>query len=185
ILSNDTRLVRGGYFVIQERNVNNSVTREYAWGLSLGGGVGGLLHLIQGTQAYSCLYDGKGNVVQINDSLEASAAQYSYDPFGAIIASSASIDQPFQFSTKAYDGRTGLADFGYRFYSPQLGRWLRRDPLGVRGGINVYSFTRNNPISTIDPLGLYPSSDPTSLVGLGLIPPSSTGDSAPCPAKES
>ena len=43
---------------------------------------------------------------------------------------------------------------GYRCYSPGMARWLSRDPIGERGGRNLYVFVRNNPIAGIDSLGL-------------------------------
>jgi len=42
----------------------------------------------------------------------------------------------------------------YRFYSPQLGRWINRDPIEEAGGINLYGFVGNDPLNKIDPLGL-------------------------------
>jgi RHS repeat-associated protein len=57
-----------------------------------------------------------------------------------------------QFSTKLYDEGTGLSYYGYRFYAPAIGRWMTRDPIGERDGINLYTFVRNNPINYIDPL---------------------------------
>jgi hypothetical protein len=41
-----------------------------------------------------------------------------------------------------------------RAYDPNLQRWIQRDPIGEQGGINLYGFVDNNPISRIDPLGL-------------------------------
>jgi uncharacterized protein RhaS with RHS repeats len=35
-----------------------------------------------------------------------------------------------------------------------LQRWLNQDPIGERGGINLYGFVGNNPVSSIDPRGL-------------------------------
>jgi len=42
----------------------------------------------------------------------------------------------------------------YRFYEPNLQRWINRDPIGEWGGINIYGFVGNNPMSRIDPWGL-------------------------------
>jgi RHS repeat-associated protein len=49
---------------------------------------------------------------------------------------------------------SGVYYYGYRYYSPELGRWINRDPIGERGGLNVYGFARNRAIN-IDVLGLF------------------------------
>ncbi len=49
--------------------------------------------------------------------------------------------------------RTGVGS-GYRYYSPELGRWVNRDPIGERGGLALYSFTANRPLCRHDYLGL-------------------------------
>ena len=41
------------------------------------------------------------------------------------------------------------------FYNSDIGRWANRDPIGERGGINLYGFVNNNPAGFIDSLGLY------------------------------
>ncbi len=61
----------------------------------------------------------------------------------------------YRFSGKEYDPRTGLYYFGYRYYEPNFQRWLNRDPIGERGGLNLYGFVGNNPVNRIDPLGLW------------------------------
>ncbi len=43
---------------------------------------------------------------------------------------------------------------GYRFYNPELGRWVNRDPIEERGGLNVYGFVGNGPTVYIDMIGL-------------------------------
>ena len=65
---------------------------------------------------------------------------------------SVSMDDFFRmrFSTKYFDSETGLYYYGYRFYSPQLMRWLNRDPIGEEGGLNLYGFCGNNPVSRFD-----------------------------------
>ena len=48
----------------------------------------------------------------------------------------------------------GVSVYGYRFYVPLLGRWINRDPIIEAGSRNVYDFTFNTAINTIDYLGL-------------------------------
>jgi len=46
--------------------------------------------------------------------------------------------------------------YGFRYYIPETGRWLSRDPIEERGGLNLYAFVGNIPISSIDLLGNAP-----------------------------
>lgn len=62
---------------------------------------------------------------------------------------------PIRWSTKYTDDETDLVMYPYRPYSPSSGRWLSRDPLGEKGGANLFRFVQNCPTSFIDPLGLY------------------------------
>jgi hypothetical protein len=48
---------------------------------------------------------------------------------------------------------SGLYYYGYRFYDPNLQRWLNRDPLEERGGLNLYCLGANNPLDGFDPNG--------------------------------
>lgn len=61
--------------------------------------------------------------------------------------------------------------YGYRDYEPFSGRWLSRDPIGERGGVNLYGFVGNNPVRRVDYLGLAVTVD----LG-GNIWPSSDGE---------
>ncbi len=61
---------------------------------------------------------------------------------------------PFRGSTKRFDPETGLSDFGMRYYSVTLGRWINRDPICELGGANVYAYVANNPINRVDYLGM-------------------------------
>jgi len=43
-----------------------------------------------------------------------------------------------------------VKDPGLRFYSANLSRWINRDPIGERGGRNLFRFVRNNPVRLVD-----------------------------------
>jgi RHS repeat-associated protein len=87
--------------------------------------------------------------------------RYSYDSFGpyrvltAAFTSqgSSSCSWNFFYHAQFVDSNTGLYNYGFRFYNADLGRWLSRDPIRERGGLNLYQFVRNQPSRFIDPTG--------------------------------
>ena len=52
--------------------------------------------------------------------------------------------------------RAGVPDYQYRDYDPKAGRWPSRDPIGEKGGANLYAFVKNDGIGWIDYLGRDP-----------------------------
>ena len=57
---------------------------------------------------------------------------------------------------------------GQCFYNPTTGRWLSRDPIGERGGKNLYEFALNYPVGRIDALGHFSSQDHADLTTLSF-----------------
>jgi RHS repeat-associated protein len=47
----------------------------------------------------------------------------------------------------------GWLHVGERYYDPAVGRFMQRDPIGIEGGLNVYSYVGSNPAFWIDPTG--------------------------------
>ncbi|WP_339483715.1 RHS repeat-associated core domain-containing protein, partial [Pseudomonas sp. RL_5y_Pfl2_73] len=68
-------------------------------------------------------------------------------------AKRADIRNPLRFQGQYFDVETGLHYNRYRYYDPQVGRFIGKDPIGFTGGLNVYAYAPN-PIDWIDPLGL-------------------------------
>jgi RHS repeat-associated protein len=101
-------------------------------------------------------FDHNGNVTAYVDAQGTVVASYTYDAFGNTIAQTGSMADafPHRFSTKYFDADTGLYYYGYRFYSPELGRWLNRDPIGEQGGENLHGFVGNDGVDGFDNLGL-------------------------------
>jgi RHS repeat-associated protein len=60
---------------------------------------------------------------------------------------------------RALDSATGLYYVRNRWYDPQVGRFVSEDPIGLMGGINLYAYAAENPISFRDPFGLSPCPD--------------------------
>src|SRR5207249_9602456 len=114
--------------------------------------------------------DGGGNVTYMVDGGQAMVATYRYDPFGNTISSSGTQASAnvYRFSSKEIYVNTGIYYYGYRFYDPNLQRWLNRDPLAdvgfkfvralpvprVFGESNLYTFVMNDGVNNIDSYGL-------------------------------
>ena len=100
-------------------------------------------------------YDHNGNIVRYVSEAGTTSASYTYDPYGTVVEAEGPLADVFSFgfSTKYHDRETGLVAYQQRFYHPPNGRWLNRDPIEERGGVNLYAFCENNPIYEIDSLG--------------------------------
>ncbi|MBP1762715.1 MAG: repeat protein [Firmicutes bacterium] len=62
----------------------------------------------------------------------------------------------YTYTAREYDSETGLYYYRARYYDPKAGRFITRDPIGFKGGINQYAYVFNNPIKYTDPEGLFP-----------------------------
>ncbi|MBK8915075.1 MAG: hypothetical protein IPM64_10835 [Phycisphaerales bacterium] len=150
-------------------------------GLHGAGGIGGLLSVYDtnGTttgeyatsddKSYVFLYDANGNVGQLVEwadgaggatgdawDVDRIVATYEYDPYGNIISQSGTYadTNPIRFSTKFLDPETGLYYYGYRYYSPRLGRWISRD-LVIEDVVPArFAFVDNDPLDDADSIGL-------------------------------
>ncbi len=67
--------------------------------------------------------------------------------------SGAYFHQPLRLPGQYFDDETGLHYNLFRYYAPECGRFVSQDPIGLRGGLNLYAYAPN-PLTWIDPLGL-------------------------------
>ena len=72
------------------------------------------------------------------------------------------ISNNIRFQGQYFDQETGLHYNRYRYYSPYVGRFVSKDPIGLLGGHNVYAYAPN-PVEWVDPLGLNPKKTPAQL----------------------
>lgn len=77
-----------------------------------------------------------------------------YDSFGNKITSN--LTTRYQYTGREYDEYTGLMFYRARFYDPQIGRFTSEDPIGLVGGVNLYSYVENKAVRFADPYGLEP-----------------------------
>jgi RHS repeat-associated protein len=62
---------------------------------------------------------------------------------------------PQRFPGQYSDAETGLCYNRFRYYAPQLARYISPDPIGLLGGLNAYRYVENRPTTDSDPLGLF------------------------------
>ena len=146
------RRVFDGLDVVQERDANNQVTAQ----LVRDGKIAGILSRTTADGAAFYGYDGNGNVTLLTDANGGDVGHYRYGAFGNTLEAEGprAGENPYRFSTKELHAASGLYDFGLRFYSPGMGRWINRDPLEEEGGVNLYAMVGNDPINDVDEYGL-------------------------------
>jgi RHS repeat-associated protein len=100
--------------------------------------------------------DAAGNITAMADTSGNVVARYLYDPYGNLLGKWGALADAnrYRFSSKEIHPNSGLYYYGFRFYEPNLQRWLNRDPIGERGGVNLYGFVGNRTVDQVDLLGL-------------------------------
>ncbi|WP_183143822.1 RHS repeat domain-containing protein, partial [Pseudomonas savastanoi] len=63
------------------------------------------------------------------------------------------VEQNLRFQGQYFDVETGLHYNTFRYYDPEIGRFITQDPIGLLGGENLYQYAPNTQ-SWIDALGL-------------------------------
>ncbi|MEO8494673.1 MAG: RHS repeat-associated core domain-containing protein, partial [Planctomycetota bacterium] len=102
------------------------------------------------------LFDDQSNTSAIVSETGATQNSYESDPFGQTLSASETIDNGFVFVGEhgALGDDSGLTYLRARFYSPELGRFVSQDPIGLLGGqLNLYSYANNDPVNQSDPSG--------------------------------
>ena len=148
--SGTTRFEYDGDRLLEEFNTSGNWLRIYAWGPGrdepliwyegTGGPVRRFLHA-----------DHQGSIIAATDDSGNPIALNGYDAWGIPNAANAG---RFQYTGQAWLAELGMYYYKARLYSPTLGRFLQTDPVGYAGGINLYSYVGNDPMSFTDPSGM-------------------------------
>jgi RHS repeat-associated protein len=115
-----------------------------------GGGVDNKLRQQTGNDVKYFIADHLGSTNALTDASGAITEQTSYDSFGN---ATTNLSTRYQFTGREFDNSTGLHYYRARFYDANLGRFISEDPIGLRGGINLYGYVENNPQNFRDPSG--------------------------------
>ena len=110
---------------------------------------------------WTLVSDRQGTTLGALDSLGAqiAAAQaVSHNPFGAVEgvapAGGSAPTSGYTGAAQSVSNGGGMVYLRNRWYDPATGRFLTQDPIGLAGGVNLYAYAGNDPISFSDPYGL-------------------------------
>lgn len=175
--SETTDLYYSDQWQVLEERVAGEVVNQYVWSLTY---IDAMILRDRATATPGVLderlwvtQDANWNVVGLVDGNGAVVERYAYDPYG----STEVLDVNWNVIGSAYgwiylhqggrwDTVSGLYYFRNRDYSPTLGRWVTRDPIGyATGDSNLYRYVGNRPINRVDPSGLLDPGTGTVIVG--------------------
>ncbi|MBF0526408.1 MAG: DUF4329 domain-containing protein [Deltaproteobacteria bacterium] len=135
--------------LLGEYDSAGSVIEETVWLGSLPVGV------LKPGALYYVNPDHLGAPRSIIDTTGATVWKWDKDPFGNG-APTGTLIYNLRFPGQYFDVESGLCYNMARDYSPTLGRYVQSDPIGLRGGVNTYSYVGNGPINWRDTSGLLP-----------------------------
>ena len=163
-MKDGARYIWDDYNIIVENAGAENVTYN-TWGLDLDGtmqgvgGVGGLLAVAKEGACAIPAYDGNGNITEYISDDGTIVSHNDYSSFGRERLTCGDNNYSHRFSTKPYCPKTGLVEFEFRKYMPNVGRWCSRDRIGVEP---LYCMVYNGLVFEVDLLGAVPAPLPSS-----------------------
>lgn len=138
--------------IIGESNDTGTFSKEYLYR--------GQLRLamvdVAAGNVYNIHNDQLGTPILLTDNTNTVVWEAEYKPFGeAVVNANSSVVNNFRFPGQYFDKETGWHYNYHRYYDSGTGRYLRADPIGLSGGLNLYSYAANNPVNSFDQFGLW------------------------------
>jgi len=151
------RYVYNGDRVLEETNDSGSVLARYT--TQDPSYFSPLLHMWRSSSTSRFpLYDLTGSARGLVDASGAVTDTYELDAFGRQVSSTGSTVNPYKYDAAwgYISDPSGFQQLGYRFYWPEVGRFVQQDPIG--DGMNWYAYVGNDPVIWVDPYGLWSAS---------------------------
>jgi len=143
-----------GYPQVVEESVNGVLQRTYTYGLQR---ISENQIISNTWQPSFYMYDGFGSVRQLTNLSGTVTDTYNYDAFGNLLNSTGSTPNNYLYRGEQYDPDLGLYYLRARYYNPQTGRFLSRDPEDGNPfdevTLHKYLYAGSNPVSYVDPSG--------------------------------
>lgn len=137
-------------------NEKGEITELRILGEGLGAEIGSAIAMEFAHKVFIPIHDHRGSVCSLVDIEKKKVVEHlHFSAFGEEDVETSSPINPWRFSSKRSDQESGLVYFGKRYYDPSTSQWTTQDPLRPIEGPNYYAFASNNPLSRIDPYGLF------------------------------
>lgn len=142
--------------VLVESDALGIPTAYYVHGLGL------ISRITPGGDARYYHYDTIGSTAALTDSAGNVTDSYAYDPFGQVLNSQRTVNNPFLYVGQfgVMEEGNGLQFMRARYYNSGLGRFVSKDPLigdsRIGQTLNGYAYVLNNPLRYLDVTGLSP-----------------------------
>ncbi|MEM5777861.1 MAG: RHS repeat-associated core domain-containing protein [Candidatus Aenigmatarchaeota archaeon] len=166
-----------GSLLLAEKDESGKIQKVY---INDGEGIIGMVRYIYDSsntfshyQRMYYLYDSLGSVSAVADENGLPLQEYYYTPYGSTSNVEYDAINSLRFIGRygGYkDDDTSFTYFWHRWYDERDGRWVSRDPVGVRGLLNLFRYTGNCPINYIDSNGLCPDGPEWQPLPLPTIP---------------
>jgi RHS repeat-associated protein len=150
--------------IVEKTGAVVNATRQFVWdGLSIveeRDGAGNLMKRfysqgqMNGATQLFFARDHLGSVREVANGAGAMVVRYDYDPYGRRTLTSGADVADFGFTGHLHHAQSKLHFALYRPYDADSARWLSRDPIMELGGMNIYGYVDNQPLSHLDSWGL-------------------------------
>ena len=134
--------------IIAEMDSEGCITRRYVYGPTMNE----IVRVVAGGTNTWLMQNAIGSIVGTTDDSGIATSTCRYDIYGTLRTGTAH-GLPHRLAGMWWDRHGKLYYVRARWYDPAWGRFLSPDPIGVKGGINVYRYARNAPLDWIDPGG--------------------------------
>jgi RHS repeat-associated protein len=119
-----------------------------------GPGIDEPLLVEDGGQAFAVHADALGSVTGLSDGSQTLAETSTYTSFGELARSGGVAGNGYAYTGREWEPELGLYYYRARYYDPEAGRFLSRDPAGFAAGDeNLYAYVFGDPLNWVDPSG--------------------------------
>ena len=174
--ANTEYYVHDGVNIVADLDEDKSLLRSYTYAPGYDNIISMTTYGENETNTYFYIRNHNNSVVALIDENGEVAERYEYSAYGEITVldsngnelDESALGNRYTFQGREIDWSTGFYNFRARWYEPETGRWLSKDPIGINGGLNQYVFCGNNPVMFVDPEGELWFTIP-ALIMIGLI----------------